>query len=142
MVDVTVKQHIDAAPERVAAVMFNPAEDPRWIGGARKAEPLGSGPYGLGSRVRRTGSFFGRTFSWVTEVTEFEPGRLVRMKHVAGPFKGGVDYSISPAGAGAEVTVRNYGQSSFWVPFLATMMRRSVAGDLRRLKRLVEAGRQ
>lgn len=139
MVNVTVRQHIAATPERIAAVMFDPARDPEWIGGAKRATVLGPLPYGVGTRVKRDGAFLGRTFSWTTEMTEFEPGRLARMKQVAGPFKGGVDYSVAPAAGGSEVTIRNYGEASFWFPFMATMMRASVGADLKRLKRIVEA---
>jgi hypothetical protein len=142
MVDVTVSQEISAEPQRVAAVLFDPARDPEWIGGARKAEILTPGvPYGVGYRVRRTGGFLGRTFSWVTEITDYEPQRLTRMKYVAGPFQGGVDYSVSPSNGGSVVTIRNYGAASFSFPFMASMMRMSVAGDLRRLKRIVETAR-
>lgn len=139
MVDVTVRMQIDAPPDRVAAVMFDAARDPEWIGGARRAEVLGPLPYGAGTRVRREGAFLGRSFSWTTEVVEFLPDRAVRMRHVAGPFNGGVDYSIAIASGGSTVTIRNYGGATFWFPFMATMMRMSVAADLRRLKRLVEA---
>jgi hypothetical protein len=100
-------------------------------------EKLTPGPYGVGTRVRRTGGFLGRNFSWTTEVTEFDPARIVRMKYVAGPFKGGVDYSIAPADSGAEVTIRNYGESTFWFPFMGVMMRASVRKDLDRLRALV-----
>lgn len=140
MVDVTVSEYIDARAARVAEVMFEAANDPLWIGGARRADVLGPLPYDIGTRVRRTGSFLGRRFSWVTEVAEFRPGGLVRMKHVAGPFKGGVDYSVAPSGSGSRVTIRNYGGASFWFPFMGAMMKRAVAADLRRLKRLVETG--
>ncbi|MER9586825.1 DUF982 domain-containing protein [Mesorhizobium sp. M0276] len=86
------------------------------------------------ARVRRHGAFIGRSFEWVIEVTEFEPGRLVRMKYVSGPFAGGVDYSILPVGEGSEVVIRNYGNANFWFPFMAAMMRASVqAGRLERL---------
>jgi uncharacterized protein YndB with AHSA1/START domain len=138
MVDVTVRQHIAAPPETVARVLFDATRDPQWIGGAKRATILGPMPYGVGTRVKREGAFIGRTFSWTTEVTEYVPERLARMKHVAGPFKGGVDYSVAPVGNGTEVTIRNYGEASFWFPFMGTMMRMSVGGDLRRLKRIVE----
>jgi hypothetical protein len=141
MVDVTVSQKIDAAPERVAAVLFDPSCDAEWIGGAKKAEILTAElPYGPGYRVRRTGAFLGKRFSWVTEIAEYEPNRLTRMKHVAGPFEGGVDYTVAPSDRGSLVTIRNYGAASFSFPFMATMMRMSVASDLRRLKRIVETG--
>jgi carbon monoxide dehydrogenase subunit G len=137
MVDVTVSRRFDAPPESVASVMFNASRDAEWIGGARSVEKLTPGPYGVGTRVRRTGGFLGRNFSWTTEVTEFDPARIVRMKYVAGPFKGGIDYSIAPADSGAEVTIRNYGESTFWFPFMGVMMRASVRKDLDRLRALV-----
>ena len=137
MVDVTVSRTFRATPEAVGKVMFDPNRDAEWIGGAQAAEKLTSGPYGLGTRVKRTGGFLGRSFTWETEVTEFDPGRVVRMKYVAGPFKGGVDYSIAPSGIGSEVTIRNYGESSFRFPFMGAMMGMSVGKDLERLRRLV-----
>ena len=139
MVDVTVRTRIAAPPAGVAAIMFDSARDAEWIGGAKRAEVLGPLPYGVGTRVRREGAFLGRSFSWTTEIVDFAPERIVRMRHVAGPFKGGVDYSIAPIDGGSEVTIRNYGEVSFRFPFMGAMMRMSVAGDLRRLKRLVES---
>lgn len=141
MVDVTVTRDFVAPPEKVAAVMFDSTRDAEWIGGARRAEPLGPEPYGPGHRVKRTGGFLGRSFSWVTEIVRYEPGRRVEMKYVAGPFKGGVDYGIAPHGSGSRVTVRNYGEASFAFPFMGAMMRMSVGGDLKRLQALVDGGR-
>ena len=137
MVDVTVSRTFRAASETVARVMFDPSRDAEWIGGARAAEKLTPGPYGAGTRVKRTGGFLGRSFSWETEVTEYEPDRQARMNYVAGPFKGGVDYSVAPAGTGSEVTIRNYGEASFWFPFMGAVMRMSVGKDLERLRSLV-----
>jgi hypothetical protein len=137
MVDVTVRSTIPAAAADVAAVMFDPSRDPEWIGGAQHVEVITPQPYGVGTRVRRHGAFLGRSFAWVTEVTEFDADHLVRMKHVSGPFIGGVDYSITPVAGGSEVVIRNYGKASFWFPFMAAMMRASVRADLSRLGRLL-----
>ena len=79
MVDVTVVRDFNAPPKKVAAVMFDAKRDPEWIGGARAAEPLGPEPYGIGYRVKRTGGFLGRSFSWVTEIGRYEPGRKVEL---------------------------------------------------------------
>jgi hypothetical protein len=140
MVDVTVTRDMPFAAERVAAVMFDPLHDSRWIGGAKAAEPLdGGGKLAVGSRVKRTGGFLGREFSWTTEVTEFQPARRLAMRHVAGPFTGEVIYSIDPTPQGAHVTIRNTGKASFEVPGMGMMMRASVAKDLQRLEALVAA---
>jgi uncharacterized protein YndB with AHSA1/START domain len=134
--DIRVARLIAASPDEVARVMFDPANDPRWIGGAKSVEP--AGPPAVGARVRRYGGFLGRKFSWVTEVTALEPGRRLELAFVEGPMKGGVTYEIAPAEAGSTVSIRNHGGSDMPVPGIGWMLRRSVAKDLERLAALVE----
>jgi uncharacterized protein YndB with AHSA1/START domain len=135
--DVEVEKRVAAPPARVAAVMFDPARDPEWIGGARAVQTLSHDPHALGARVRRTGGFLGVRFAWVTELAEYIPDRLMRMTFVEGPMKGEVVYRIEPDGDGARVFVRNTGGSARF-PGAAAMVRRSVAKDLDRLAALVE----
>src|SRR5688572_26933534 len=104
--DVTAEEAVAAPPEKVASVMFDPVNDPRWIGGAKSVEPP-AGPVGPGARVRRTGGFMGRSFSWVTEVAEFEPNRRLAMRFLEGPMKGEVVYEIEPSAGGSRVRIRN-----------------------------------
>src|SRR5215207_9333831 len=108
--DIIASRRIKAAPERVAAVMFDPVRDPEWIGGARSVEPPDGSPTSIGARVTRHGGFMGRKFSWQTEVAEFQPDRLLRMRFVAGPMKpGDVTYRIKADGDGSLVSIRNTG---------------------------------
>ena len=134
--DIRVERFIKAPPGDVARVMFDPRNDPKWIGGARSVEPA-PGPLSVGSRVRRHGGFLGRKFSWVTEVTEQVPDRRLAMSFVEGPMKGGVTYAIQPANGGSQVSIRNHGGADMPVPGIGWMLRRSVAKDLERLDRLV-----
>jgi hypothetical protein len=136
--DVLVSTEMSATPSEVARIMFDPAGDLEWIGGARSVDAPPGNPTAIGAQTRRHGGFLGRKFSWVTEVVEHEPDALLRMKFVEGPMKGEVSYRIEPAGEGARVSIRNRGGSSFSVPGLSWMLRRSVAKDLERLKALVE----
>ncbi len=136
--DVVAERLVRALPTAVARVMFDPANDPRWIGGAKSVEPWG-GAIAVGVRVRRHGGFLGRTFSWVTQVTTLEPDHRLAMDIVEGPMSGAVTYTIEPAPGGSRVAIRNAGQSSFSVPGMAWMLRKSVEGDLKRLAALVEA---
>lgn len=139
--DVRVERRTSASPETVAAIMFDPARDPEWIGGARRVEPLGETAPGVGMRVRRHGGFLGRSFSWVTEVTGYVPLRQLDMRFVEGPMKGGVSYSITPdPSGGAVVAIRNHGSASFAIPGVGWLLRRSVGKDLDRLVALAEAG--
>ena len=139
--DILVERKIPASPDAVAGVMFNAARDPEWIGGAKSVEALTPGPIGLGSRVRRDGGFLGRKFSWVTEVTGFEPGRRVEMAFLEGPMQGGVTYEVRPADGGSIASVRNHGGANFSVPGMAWMLKHSVSKDLDRLAGLVASER-
>ena len=138
--DVLVSTEMAASPRRAAAIMFDPRRDPEWIGGTRSVELETPDPTAVAARTRRTGGFLGRKFSWVTEVAEHVPDALLRMKFVEGPMRGEVSYIVAPQGNGSVVSIRNRGESRFSVPGMAWMLRRSVAKDLERLKRIVEEG--
>jgi hypothetical protein len=65
----------------------------------------------------------------------FEPNRLLDMRFVAGPMKGGgVTYRIQPAGNASLVSIRNTGPGP---QFMGWFVKRSVCKDLDRLARLV-----
>ena len=134
--DVTASRFMGASPERVAAVMFDPRRDPEWIGGAKSVDPPTGDPTASGARVTRHGGFLGKKFSWITEVVEHVPARLLRMAFVEGPMKGGsVTYRIEPAEAGSNVFIRNAGPGP---SFMGWFVKRSVGKDLDRLAKLVE----
>jgi len=133
--DVTAKRDISAKPSDVAAVMFDPRRDPEWIGGAKSVEPSRGDAKAIGTRVRRHGGFLGRKFSWETEVVAYEPDRLLDMRFVDGPMKGGgVTYRIEPQGDGSCVSIRNTGPGP---QLLGWFVKRSVGKDLDRLAGLV-----
>ena len=133
--EATATRTIAASPAQVAAVMFDPSRDPEWIGGAKSVEPLSGDPTAVGARVRRHGGFMGRKFSWETEVVRHEPDRLLDMRFVEGPMKGGgVTYGIEPDAGGSRVSVRNTGPGP---QIMGWFVRRSVAKDLDRLAKLV-----
>jgi hypothetical protein len=77
----------------------------------------------------------GKKFSWETEVVDHEPDRLLGMRFVEGPMKGGgVTYRIEPDGAGSRVSIRNTGPGP---GIMGWFVRRSVGKDLDRLAKLV-----
>ena len=144
--DVTATTVIDAPPDAVAAVQFDPNRDPDWIGGVDRIELVTTQSFGLGSQVRRIGGFLGRKIVWLMRVEEYEPARLVRMHALESPFPMDVDYILEPAADGrtrASIRIQGKGGSVYGMPgFLqAPMVLRSVKGDLGRLKRIVEAAR-
>jgi uncharacterized protein YndB with AHSA1/START domain len=132
---VAATRTIAASPAEISAVMFDPRRDPEWIGGAKSVEPPTSDATAVGARTTRHGGFMGRKFSWQTEVTAYEPERLLDMRFVAGPMKGGsVTYRIEPQDRGSLVSIRNTGPGP---QVMAWFVKRSVDKDLGRLAKLL-----
>jgi uncharacterized membrane protein len=137
-VDVSVTTVIDAAPDRVRGIMFDPRHDPTWMAAVKQVEVL-SDDMNPGARTRRTGKFLARTLRWTTEV-RFVSEHVLELEIVDGPMRGTVMYRIEPEGGRSRVTIRNVGLAPGFAPrwLLAAAMRRSLSADLRRLKRAAE----
>jgi hypothetical protein len=146
-IDVTAALRIEAPPSAVAAVEFDPVRDPEWIGGVHTVELLTPPPLAPQSQVRRIGGFLGRRIEWVMRVDALEPDRHVGMHALRSPFPMDVDYRLEPVEGGratrASIRIRGEGTGMYGLPgpLLGPMVRRSVTGDLRRLKRIVEGAR-
>jgi len=141
--DVTASVEIERAPHEVASYAFDPANDPAWIGGIKRAEMMTEPPLREGTRVSRTAHFLGRKIEYVLEVVRMEPGRLLEMKSVKSPFPMEVMYAIEPSAAGSTMRIHVGGDSGgfyrFASPIVAPMVRRNIAGDLGRLKKILES---
>jgi uncharacterized membrane protein len=141
-VDVTTTGTIGRPREEVAAYLRDPANDTTWIGGLRSARLLTAAPVAVGSRVERVASFLGRRVEYVNEITELTADRLA-MRSVRSPFPMRVTYGHRPATDGAtEVSLRVEGDAgrfyALLAPLLGVAVRRSIARDLRNLKRVLE----
>jgi hypothetical protein len=140
--DITAETTIAAERARVAAYAMDPSHDPVWIGGITEAEVLTGGALGPGSRVRRIASFLGRRIVYVMEIVGFEPAARLEMRAIESPFPMQVTYSFEDLvdRTLASIRVRGAPGGAYRLagPLLPGMVRRSVAGDLRRLKRIME----
>jgi hypothetical protein len=145
-IDVTAISDIEATPEAVAAVQFDPRHDPEWIGGVDRVELVTDLPVAKGSQVRRIGGFMGRPIEWLMQVEAFEPARHVGMHALESPFPMDVDYHLEPVDEGratrASIRIRGDAKGMYGAmpgPLMGWMVRRSVQGDLQRLKRIIES---
>jgi uncharacterized membrane protein len=141
-VDVTATGTIGRPCEEVAAFVRDPANDTTWIGGLRSARLLTPGPVAVGSQVERVASFLGRRVEYVNEITELTGERLA-MRSVRAPFPMRVTYGHRQTGeSDTEVSVRVEGDAGRYyallAPLLGVAVRRSIARDLRNLKRVLE----
>jgi len=132
--DVTVSAVVAAPPGEVGSYVFDPLNDPEWIGGIREARWLTEPPLRVGSRVERVARFAGRRVEYVLEVTELEAPSRIRMRSVRAPFPMDVAYGLEDASPGCRVSIRVGGGG--WAQRLARpLVRRNLERDLRNLKR-------
>jgi uncharacterized membrane protein len=141
--DVTVEVEIARPRDEVARYAGDWRNDASWIGGVSEARQVTDRPFGVGSQVMRVASFMGRRIEYVTEVVAHEPVLRLAMRSVRGPFPLDVVYEFEDAAAGTRMRIRARGDASVFYrlagPLLARAVKRSIAGDLERLKGLLEA---
>ncbi|MEX2235929.1 MAG: SRPBCC family protein [Dehalococcoidia bacterium] len=135
-----------AAPiESVWEVLADLPAQPKWMTDALEVRVTSGQPYGLGTRAVVPTRIAGITVTDEIEVTRWEPPHHLGIRHVGRLFSGDALISVEPAGAGSLVTWEEdlqpplgmLGRAGFW--FGRPVLRRQFAGDLARLKNLVES---
>ena len=143
-IDVLNEIVIGRPREVVAAYAMDAANDTHWITALQEALVVGGGAVRLGSEVRRRASMLRRSIRYVYEVTEMEPGLVLDMRSVEGPFAMATRYEFTDAGEGrTRMRIRNRGGPGGVMrlldPLMRGMVRRQVGKDLQRLRRILES---
>lgn len=144
-VDVTTQVEIERPRAEVAAFAADPANATAWYRNIQSVDWETPPPLKVGSRLRFTARFLGRTLEYTYEARAIEPGRRFVMSTAEGPFPMETTYGWEDAGPGAtRMTLRNRGEPSGFAkvsaPLMRRAMRRANEADLRRLKELLEGG--
>lgn len=132
-----------AVPAAVAwGVIADFSRNPEWQRGMRSARWLTEPPLAVGSRYVQHARFLGRDVRSVFEVVELDPGRRVTIDTVEGTFPITVTRSVAPAATGCLISADVRGDAGglfrLAAPLLPALVKRSVAGDYKRLRRLLE----
>jgi uncharacterized membrane protein len=145
---VDVETHIEIARPRaeVAAYAADLDHTTAWYQNIRAVEWQTPRPLAIGSRVAFVARFLGRRLAYTYEIRELVPGERLVMSTAQGPFPMETTYTWSDAGEGrTRMTLRNRGEpagfSRLAAPFMASAVRRANRKDLRRLKQVLEGGR-
>jgi uncharacterized membrane protein len=139
--DVVIASTVDA----VAAYAANPDNAPQWQENVESVEWITDRPLQIGSRLAFVAWFRKQKLSFTYEVTAWEPGRLLAMQTVEGPFRLETTYRWTLVRDGyTRMTMRSRGEvpgvPRLMGPFLSWAMRRMIADDLDRLRERVETG--
>jgi uncharacterized membrane protein len=142
-VDVLTEIEIKRPREEVSAFAADPTNATAWYKNIKAVEWETPPPAAIGSRIRFSARFLGRTLDYTYEVREHEPGHRFVMATAEGPFPMETTYTWEDAPGGAtKMTLRNRGEPSGFsavaAPVMTRAMRRANKTDLRRLKSLLE----
>jgi uncharacterized protein YndB with AHSA1/START domain len=137
-------------PQDVFEFLVDSENLPVWDASIVKAEQIGDGPVGLGTRNRGTSKIMGKNFDWTTETTEFEaPTRFINTC-VEGRISFTATNILEPAPGGTKFTYRIDAESGLGGvfgrmadPFIVKAQTRTVRANLETLAELlVEHPRQ
>ncbi len=142
-VDVEVHTTIARARDEVAEYCCDPDNVTAWYANIRAVQWETEPPVAVGSRLRFTSGFLGRTLEYTYEVVEIVPGERFVMRSDRGPFAMETTYLWEDAANGHTfMTLRNRGEPTGFAglatPLLATAVRRATTKDLGALKIILE----
>jgi uncharacterized membrane protein len=137
---------IDRPAEEVFGFLSVRTNDPVWMASVTESEWLDpAAPMGVGRRGRMVMQAMGRR-EFLDEVTEYEPGRRIAHRSVAGPMVIHTACIAEPAGNGCRATVRYEPErlpggvvGRLTAPLTARIVRRTFRADLARLRDILEA---
>jgi uncharacterized protein YndB with AHSA1/START domain len=127
----------------VFAYVTDPTKTPEWSSLALACTLEGSGPIGVGSRMRTIGKFLGRRLESTAEVTRYDPPTKFAMRDISGPGRFEIERQLESVGEGTRYRSTIVGESGGLFkladPAVAALMKRTVETDLHTLKVLLEA---
>ena len=127
-------------PESIWSYLLDVSNDVHWRNGMTKAEWTSQPPYGPGSKGEHTHKEIG-IMNW--EVTRIEDGSSFEFIHTAGGLKGSIaTFQVEPESKGGRVNVQMRMSGPIimrlMIFFMGSTMRKSIRGDLQKLKELME----
>lgn len=142
MLEVTSGCVVDRPPGEVFAVISDFEQNPLWQSGMVSCRFITDGHLRVGSQYEQQARFLGRNIVSIFEVIEFDPGRMVKATSIEGTFPITFTRIAEPQGLGTKVTAIVSGDSSgvfrLAAPLMKLIVKRSIDGDYRRLKALLE----
>lgn len=108
------------------------------------AKFISQAPLRIGSTYSQVAKFLGRPVISTFEVIEYEPNRMIKAASTSGSFPITFTRIVTPHNNGTLVSAIIEGDASGFFklaePILGRMVQRSVEGDYRNLKQILENG--
>ena len=143
MTDIRSSVIIDRPAAEVFEFVADMAHNPKWQKGQVSCVWTSPPPLAVGSTYDQEARFAGSTIRTSFEVTEFEPGRRIRIVSTSGPMPIDVTRTVDPVGedrceVAAHVQGEPPGVMRLFGGMVDKMVKRNVDADYTRLKALLE----
>jgi uncharacterized membrane protein len=134
---------INQPVERVFAYVTNPRNNPKWQPDILQSRVTPDEPTCVGTRVTDVRSLLGHKLELTTEVIEFEPNKMMRVKSASGPvpLSGCITFE-SIAGGTRIIFLAEAEPTGFFKlaeRMFSSTWRKALEDSLNRLKELLEA---
>ncbi len=129
--------------EKVFAYVTNPRNNPKWQPDIVELRISPDEPTRVGTRVTDVRSLLGRKLELTTEVTEFEPNKLMRVKSTSGPIplRGYITFESIDGGTRVNFLAEAEPTGFFKLAerMFSSTWKKGVEDSLNKLKELLEA---
>ncbi len=143
-IELCVQGEVDRPADEVWSVVGDYRRDQEWRAGVATMDPSPPAPARPGQTTDEHLRFAGRDYRSGGVVETVGPGRTLTWRTTSGvDAEGRRTVEELPGGrcrVRLETTVRPHGMDRVFAPMLGVLLRRRLAGDLRRLAALVPAG--
>ncbi len=143
MLDVRETVIIARPPDAVYALITDVEATPRWSTAISRITRESEGPLEVGDVFVEEATLLGRAIHTTKVITTLEPPHLYGEAVRAGLLPHAVRMTLSPSGAGTRLTFELSGDpgraARLFGPLLGRVLKRQIAGDLKRMKRLLES---
>jgi uncharacterized protein YndB with AHSA1/START domain len=143
MASITTSVEIARSPEDVFAYITDVSRHPEWQEGLVSAAMETEGPPGVGSRVVHRRKLGLGSVATTSEITAFEPPRVVSFRGLDGPIRAEGSQRVEAAGEGSRVSfameMQGHGLGVLMLPLARRQAARQVAESHEKLKRILEA---
>lgn len=127
---------INASPDRVAQVVFDPTKDSRWLSGVLSSDFIEGSDLRVGSKIAKKAEYFGKRYDAEFEIVEFQKDELLRMR-TESPFPFEVLFKLEKVATGTQFEMSLAALEKLPVPVPEFIVKRaleeSIARDLKKL---------
>jgi uncharacterized membrane protein len=142
MAHIATSVEIARSPEDVFAYVADLPRHPEWQDGLVSVTVETDGPSRVGTRVIHRRKLGPKTVATTSEITAYDPPRVLGFRGIDGPIRGEGSQRVEPVGDGSrvlfEMELEGYGLGKLMLPMARRQAARQVAASHQKLKRVLE----